>query len=64
MLIKTTLTNKQELAFEYLNDKETSEILFGGGAGGGKSFFLCSALISHCLTYTFLDKFLREKNNL
>ena len=51
MLIKTTLTNKQELAFEYLNDKETSEILFGGGAGGGKSFFLCSALIAHCLTY-------------
>ena len=51
MLIKTTLTNKQEKAFEYLNDKETSEILFGGGAGGGKSFFLCSALISHCLTY-------------
>jgi len=51
VLIKTTLTNKQELAFEYLNDKETSEILFGGGAGGGKSFFLCSALIAHCLTY-------------
>ena len=51
MLIKTTLTNKQELAFEYLNDKETTEILFGGGAGGGKSFFLCSAIISHCLTY-------------
>ena len=51
MLIKTTLTNKQEKAFEYLNDKETTEILFGGGAGGGKSFFLVSALIAHCLTY-------------
>lgn len=29
---------KQSKAFEYLNDKNTTELLFGGGAGGSKSF--------------------------
>ena len=51
MLVKPILTNKQALAFTYLKDKETTEILFGGGAGGGKSWFLCAALISECLRY-------------
>jgi len=51
MRVRPKLTNKQEIAFAYLKDKETTEILFGGGAGGGKSWFLCAALISHCLKY-------------
>ena len=51
MRIKPTLTNKQAIAFTYLKDNETSEILFGGGAGGGKSWFLCAALVSTCLKY-------------
>ena len=49
MLVKPILTNKQALAFTYLKDKETTEILFGGVSGGGKSWFLCAALILVCL---------------
>jgi phage terminase large subunit len=49
--IKPTLTLKQDLAFEYLTDSETNEILFGGGAGGGKTWWICAATISSCLKY-------------
>tara|TARA_R110002020_G_scaffold123146_8_gene279352 strand:+ start:2232 stop:3542 length:1311 start_codon:yes stop_codon:yes gene_type:complete len=49
--IKPTITYKQDLAFQYLRDKETTEILFGGGAGGGKSWYLCAALLSSCIKY-------------
>ena len=51
MKVKPILTAKQALAFEYLKDKETNEILFGGGAGGGKSWWLCASIISNCITY-------------
>ena len=51
MRVRPKLTNKQEIAFAYLKDNETTEILFGGGAGGGKSWFLCAVLISQCLKY-------------
>ena len=51
MRVKPILTAKQHQAFAYLKDKETSEILFGGGAGGGKSWFLCAALTITCLKY-------------
>ena len=51
MRIKPTITYKQDLAFQYLRDKETTEILFGGGAGGGKSWYLCAALLSSCIKY-------------
>ncbi|QDP47781.1 MAG: putative terminase large subunit [Prokaryotic dsDNA virus sp.] len=51
MRIRPTITAKQDIAFLYLKDKETNEILFGGGAGGGKSWFICAALITHCIKY-------------
>lgn len=35
------LTIKQTQALDYLEDYETNELLFGGGAGGGKSAFGC-----------------------
>ena len=35
MEINLTLTPKQTIAFDYLNDNITTEILFGGSAGGG-----------------------------
>lgn len=46
-----SLTTKQKHATYFLKDKETSEVLFGGGAGGGKSFFGCLWLIEGCTKY-------------
>jgi len=45
---------KQLEAFQYLTSekyKHVSEILYGGGAGGGKSYFGCAWLILMCLKY-------------
>lgn len=44
-------TKKQHLAWEYLHDDKTSEILFGGSAGGGKSYFGAAWLLYSCLRY-------------
>lgn len=35
------LTRKQTIAIEHLEDRVTTEVYFGGGAGGGKSAFGC-----------------------
>lgn len=42
---------KQHLAWNKLNDKTTNEVLFGGGAGSGKSFLGCYWLSTNCLQY-------------
>ena len=49
--IDVHLTNKQQLALHFLEDKETTEILFGGAAGGGKTYFGCLWLIQNCIRY-------------
>jgi len=49
--IEANFTHTQEQAIEYLFDKTTTEILFGGAAGGGKSWVGCSWLILMCLKY-------------
>ena len=49
--IDTKFTHTQEKAIEYLFDKKTTEVLFGGAAGGGKSWVGCSWLILMCLKY-------------
>ena len=51
MKIDFTPTIKQHQAWEYLHDKESSEILFGGSAGGGKSYFGAAWLLYCCLRY-------------
>ncbi len=44
-------TIKQGVAWIRLLDKKTKFILFGGGAGGGKSWLGCEWLIFNCLKY-------------
>lgn len=45
------LTKKQTTALDYWEDKATNEILFGGGAGGGKSILGCYALVKSAIKY-------------
>ncbi len=45
------LTRKQSEALHYLEDTKTNELLFGGGAGGGKSVIGCFWLLKSCLKY-------------
>jgi len=44
-------TNKQKEAWQYLKDHFTQFILFGGGAGGGKSWIGCEWLILSAIAY-------------
>ena len=45
------LTKKQTTAIDLLEDNKTTELLFGGGAGGGKSAFGCYWQIKRRLKY-------------
>lgn len=45
------LSDKQILALEKLTDNITDELLFGGAAGGGKSWLGCEWLLWNCLAY-------------
>ena len=49
--ITPNLTEKQIEAFNYLLDDTTNEVLFGGSAGGGKSYLGCAFTIAHCLNH-------------
>lgn len=49
--IDATFTKTQGQALEYLFDNNTTEVLYGGAAGGGKSFLGCAWIILLCLKY-------------
>jgi hypothetical protein len=49
MSIDIRLTKKQSIAWEILTDIKTNEILYGGSAGGGKSFIGCLWVTISCL---------------
>ena len=51
MKIELEFTPKQSTAIKHLFDNETSEVLFGGGAGGGKSYIGCAWIIYSCIRY-------------
>ena len=44
-------TKKQYLAWEKLLDDSTKYVVFGGGAGGGKSWMGCEWILSNCFNY-------------
>ena len=49
--INLELTKKQIETIEILKDKTTTEILYGGGVGSGKSFIGCVWIITSALKY-------------
>ena len=44
-------SRRQKEALKYLLDHETTELFYGGGAGGGKSYLGCAWTILSCLQY-------------
>ncbi len=49
--IQVNPTYKQIVGLKYLKDHTTQFVLFGGGAGGGKSWLGCEWLLMNCLNY-------------
>jgi hypothetical protein len=44
--MKLKLSPTQSLALRLLHDPQIVEVLFGGGAGGSKSFLVCIWMVS------------------
>jgi hypothetical protein len=50
--IDINLNPKQYIAMNYLYNSNKNVIVYGGAAGGGKSYLGCTFIISYCLKYT------------
>lgn len=59
--IQWDLTPKQSEAWDYLMSPGINELLFGGGAGGGKTDFGCGFAIHQCLHYPGIRGFLARE---
>lgn len=51
MEITLTPTLKQHEAYQALNDPTVDEVFLGGGAGGGKSWFICESRLVNAYRY-------------
>lgn len=45
------MSETQNLSFEILADPQVTDVLFGGSAGGAKSFFACLWIVLECRNY-------------
>ena len=50
-IVKWKPSLKQQTALKYLRDETTNEILYGGGAGGGKSYLGCNWQLTTALEF-------------
>jgi phage terminase large subunit len=50
-VFKVKLSEKQEFAYLTLENQFITELLYGGGAGGGKSWLGCTWLALNCINY-------------
>lgn len=49
--LRVKRSKTQKLALKLLNDPQITDLLFGGGAGGGKSLLVCLWAVLECLQY-------------
>ena len=49
IVVRPTL--KQHLAYQYLEDRKTRYVIFGGAAGGGKSWLGCEWILTMCYRF-------------
>ena len=56
------MSETQALSLEILSDPQYTDILFGGSAGGGKSFFVCMWAVLECRNYAGISIGLGRKS--